>query len=196
MSLSSAADLDSLLNAIELIVLDVDGVLTDGAIIVDDNGIESKHFHVRDGSGISLWRKSGKRIAILSGRRAACVEVRGKELGISPIIQGEPRKLAPFLKLIDSMNLRPSQVCYMGDDLPDLPILRVAGLAACPGDAVEEVRAMAHLVTRAGGGQGAVREVIERLLKHQGLWEAALGATYALNVPPIESVGREDESRK
>jgi 3-deoxy-D-manno-octulosonate 8-phosphate phosphatase (KDO 8-P phosphatase) len=181
LSLSSAADVDELLSAIELIVLDVDGVLTDGAIIVDDNGIESKHFHVRDGSGISLWRKSGKRIAILSGRKASCVEIRGKELGISPIIQGEPRKLAPFLKLLDELKLQPQQVCFMGDDLPDVPVLRVAGLAACPADAVEEVRSVAHIVTKARGGQGAVRELIERLLKRQGLWDGALAKTYALN---------------
>jgi 3-deoxy-D-manno-octulosonate 8-phosphate phosphatase (KDO 8-P phosphatase) len=180
---SSAAEIDELLRAIELIVLDVDGVLTDGAIIVDDNGVESKHFHVRDGSGISLWRKSGKRVAILSGRKAACVDLRGKELGISPILQGEPRKLAPFLKLLDELNLQPRQVCFMGDDLPDVPVLRVAGLAACPADAAAEVRAVAHVVTDARGGQGAVRELIERLLKQQGLWEKTLERTYALSVP-------------
>jgi 3-deoxy-D-manno-octulosonate 8-phosphate phosphatase (KDO 8-P phosphatase) len=180
---SSAAEIDELLRAIELIVLDVDGVLTDGAIIVDDNGVESKHFHVRDGGGISLWRKSGKRVAILSGRKAACVDLRGKELGISPILQGEPRKLAPFLKLLDELNLQPRQVCFMGDDLPDVPVLRVAGLAACPADAAAEVRAVAHVVTDARGGQGAVRELIERLLKQQGLWEKTLERTYALSVP-------------
>lgn len=176
------SEIDALLDPIELIVLDVDGVLTDGAIVVDDNGVELKHFHVRDGSGISLWRKSGKRVAILSGRRAACVEIRAKELGISPVVQGEPRKLAPFLELIGAMGLQPRQVCYMGDDLPDVPILRVAGLAACPSDAVDEVRAVAHVVTAAGGGKGAVREVVERLLKRQGLWEAAVARAYALEV--------------
>lgn len=184
MSSPNETDVELLLAAIELIVLDVDGVLTDGVIAVDDEGTELKHFHVRDGSGISLWRKSGKRVAILSGRRAACVDVRAKELGISPVIQGEPRKLAPFLELIGGMGLQPSQVCFMGDDLPDVPVLRVAGLAACPADAVDEVRDVAHIVTRAAGGKGAVREVIERLLKHQGLWEAAVARVYALEVAP------------
>lgn len=179
---ATTTDVEDLLGAIELIVLDVDGVLSDGVIAVDDNGVETKHFHVRDGSGISLWRKSGKRVAILSGRTAKCVDIRGRELGISPIIQGEPRKLAPFLKLLEEMKLEPHQVCYMGDDLPDVPVLRVAGLAACPSDAVEEVRSVSQIVTRAAGGQGAVREVIERILKRQGLWQEALDRAYAVRV--------------
>ena len=175
-------DVYSLLDAIELLVLDVDGVMTEGLIEIDDNGVETKRFHVRDGSAIALWRKSGKRVAILSGRRAACVDIRAKELGISPVIQGEPRKLAPFLELVTQMNLELHQTCFMGDDIPDVPVLRVAGLAACPGDAVDEVRAVAHIVTRVGGGRGAVREVVERILKHQGLWDAAVARTYALEV--------------
>ena len=156
---------------IELLLVDVDGVLTDGVIAVDDRGVETKHFHVRDGSGIHLWRKAGKRVAILSGRSAAAVEHRAAELGIAPVIQGVPEKGAPFRALIGSLGLDARQVCYVGDDLADLPVLRAVGLAACPCDAAPEVVAIAHLVTRSAGGRGAVREVVEHLLKRQGSWD-------------------------
>jgi 3-deoxy-D-manno-octulosonate 8-phosphate phosphatase (KDO 8-P phosphatase) len=155
---------------IELLLLDVDGVLTDGVIALDDHGVETKHFYVRDGSAIALWRKAGKRAAILSGRAAAVVVRRACELGIAPVIQGRSEKEAPFRQLVQDLQLDPSQVCYMGDDLPDLPVLRQVGLAACPADAVSEVRAASHYVASLPGGRGAVREVVELLLKGQGLW--------------------------
>jgi len=159
---------------IALLLVDVDGVLTDGRIIVDDLGVESKNFHVRDGFAIALWRKAGKRVAILSGRRAKVVELRAAELGISPVIQGEPSKSAPFRALLAELGLEANQVCYMGDDLPDLPVLRAVGLSACPADAVEEVRNVVHIVAKANGGEGAVREVVELILKNQGEWERLL----------------------
>jgi 3-deoxy-D-manno-octulosonate 8-phosphate phosphatase (KDO 8-P phosphatase) len=165
------ADLAARCGRIELLVLDVDGVMTDGVIAIDDRGVETKHFFVRDGSGIHLWRRAGKRAAILSGRSAALVERRAAELGISPVIQGKPEKLEPFRAMLGDLNVASHQVCYIGDDLPDLPVLNVAGLAACPADAVSEVRASAHFVTQTPGGRGAVREVIETILKHQGVWE-------------------------
>jgi 3-deoxy-D-manno-octulosonate 8-phosphate phosphatase (KDO 8-P phosphatase) len=157
---------------IELLVLDVDGVLTDGAIVVDDLGVESKHFHVRDGGGIALWRRSGKRVAIISGRSARCVEIRAAELGISPVIQGAGDKKASILRLLEDLGLKPFQACAMGDDLADLPMLGVAGLAACPSDAAPEVLGAADLVSGPPGGRGAVRDVVEFLLKHQGAWDA------------------------
>ena len=166
------ADLARRCRGIELLVLDVDGVLTDGAIVVDDLGVESKHFHVRDGGGIALWRRSGKRVAILSGRSARCVEIRASELGITPVIQGSSDKKVSILGLLKELGLEPFQACAMGDDLADLPMLGVSGLAACPSDAAPEVIAAAHFVSRQPGGRGAVREVVEVLLKHQGAWDA------------------------
>jgi 3-deoxy-D-manno-octulosonate 8-phosphate phosphatase (KDO 8-P phosphatase) len=159
---------------IELLVLDVDGVLTDGSIILNDLGIESKHFSVRDGSGIALWRKVGKRVAIISGRSAACVDLRANELGIVPVIQGVTDKKPAILTLINDLGLEPWQVCAMGDDVADLRMLGVVGLAACPADAAAEVQALAHFVASKPGGRGAVREVIELILDHQGLWEGLI----------------------
>jgi 3-deoxy-D-manno-octulosonate 8-phosphate phosphatase (KDO 8-P phosphatase) len=158
--------------AIELLVLDVDGVLTDGVIAVDDHGVETKHFHVRDGAGLTAWRRLGKRAAILSGRSARAVEHRAADLSIAPVLQGVERKSGAFRSLLKELGLEPGQACYMGDDLADLGPLRLAGLAACPADAAAEVRDVAHLVTTAPGGRGAVREVIEAILGAQGVWES------------------------
>ena len=166
-----AADLAVRCGSIALLLLDVDGVLTDGVIAIDDLGVETKHFHVRDGFAISLWRKAGKQVAILSGRRAKVVDLRAAELGISHVIQGATSKLEPFRTLLAELQLKPSQVCYVGDDLPDLPVLSEVGLAACPADAANEVQCRAHVVTTAKGGKGAIREVIELLLKNQGEWD-------------------------
>src|SRR5262245_54129370 len=166
----AAADLAGRCAPIELLVVDVDGVLTDGAIVVDDRGVESKHFHVRDGLAYSLWHRAGKRSAILSGRRAEVVERRAAELGIGHVRQGLVEKWSPFRALLAELGLEARQACFVGDDLVDLPVLRAAGLAACPADAVAEVREAAHFVTAAAGGRGAVREVVEVILKAQGLW--------------------------
>lgn len=171
MAIAPPTDLPGRCLAIELLVLDVDGVLTDGAIVVDDRGVESKHFHVKDGGGIALWRRAGKKVAIISGRSAPCVEVRAAELGISPVVQGSSDKKASILGLIRELGLEAGQVCAMGDDLADLPMLSSCGLAACPGDASPEVVESAHLVSQFSGGRGAVREVIEILLKNQGAWD-------------------------
>ncbi len=157
--------------AIELLLVDVDGVLTDGVIAIDDRGVETKHFHVRDGSAFHLWKKAGKRAAILSGRWAPLVDRRAAELGIAPVIQGAPQKGGPFRAMLRDLGLDARQVCYVGDDLADLPVLGAVGLAACPADAAPEVREAVHLVTRARGGRGAIREIVEILLKHQGVWD-------------------------
>jgi 3-deoxy-D-manno-octulosonate 8-phosphate phosphatase (KDO 8-P phosphatase) len=169
-------DLSERLRAIRLLVLDVDGVLTDGVIAIDDRGVETKHFHVRDGSAIALWRQSGRRAAILSGRSAACVDRRAAELGISPVIQGVPSKLEPFLAILEELSVPADQTCYVGDDWADLTVLSLAGLAACPSDAAEEVRETAHVVANSPGGRGAVREVIERILKEQGNYDELIAA--------------------
>ncbi len=119
--------------AISLLLVDVDGVLTDGVIAIDDRGVETKHFHVRDGTGLALWRKLGRPAAILSGRKAEAVVHRAKELGIAPVIQGVSDKGEPFRGLIRDLGHRGAkQVCYVGDDLADLPVLLAAGLARLP----------------------------------------------------------------
>jgi 3-deoxy-D-manno-octulosonate 8-phosphate phosphatase (KDO 8-P phosphatase) len=156
---------------IELLVLDVDGVLTDGVIALDDRGVETKNFHVRDGSAIALWRRAGKRAAILSGRRARAVELRAEELAIEPVMQGVSEKAGAFQAIVAGFGLKPEQACYVGDDIADLSPLALAGLAACPMDAAAEVRRAVHYVAEAGGGRGAVREIVELLLKSQGLWD-------------------------
>jgi len=157
--------------AIEMLVIDVDGVLTDGRIVYTDGGAEIKAFHVRDGSGLVLWQKLGKQVAILSGRKSKAVDVRAQELGIRFVRQGAADKLAAFRQLLVQLGLRAEQAAAIGDDLPDLPVLRAAGLSVAVADACPDVRAIVHHVTVAKGGRGAVREVIELILKHQGRWD-------------------------
>jgi 3-deoxy-D-manno-octulosonate 8-phosphate phosphatase (KDO 8-P phosphatase) len=156
---------------IEVLVLDVDGVLTDGGIVYGSNELELKQFHVRDGSGLKVWQLVGKRAAVITGRRSAIVEVRAAELGIAPVIQGASDKLAAYRQVLAACAVRPDQVGYVGDDLPDLPVLLNCGLAAAVADACPEVKAAAHYVTRTPGGRGAVREVIELVLRCQGQWQ-------------------------
>jgi 3-deoxy-D-manno-octulosonate 8-phosphate phosphatase (KDO 8-P phosphatase) len=156
---------------VEFLLLDVDGVLTDGGIVYADDGAEIKTFHVRDGSGLALWRRAGKRAGIITGRRSRIVEVRAAELGIDPVLQGAADKLAAFRQVLAATGFRPEQVAYVGDDLPDVPVLRHVGLAAAVADACPEARADAHFVTQRPGGRGAVREVIELVLGCQGHWQ-------------------------
>jgi len=161
-------------SAIELLLLDVDGVLTDGGIFYTDAGTEAKRFHVRDGSGLKLWHAAGKRSAIVSGRSSVVVERRAAELGIRPVLQGRDDKLRAFAEVLAETGLRAEQVCAIGDDLPDLPVLRRCGLAVAVADACREVREGAHFVTSAPGGHGAVRDTVEWLLKLRGEWDAVL----------------------
>lgn len=156
---------------IELLLLDVDGVLTDGSIIYHEGRSEIKAFHVRDGSGLNLWRRAGKRAAIISGRRSANVKMRALELGVRPVVQGAADKLPAFEELLRGQEISAERVCAIGDDVPDLPLLRRCGLAVAVADACPEAIADAHYVTRSPGGRGAVREVIERILQAQGIWQ-------------------------
>jgi 3-deoxy-D-manno-octulosonate 8-phosphate phosphatase (KDO 8-P phosphatase) len=165
------SDLPERAAAIELLLLDVDGVLTDGGVIYADDGTELKKFHVRDGSGLKLWHAAGKRSAIVSGRRSAAVDRRAAELGITPVLQGCDDKLAALAQVLSATGLRPEQVCAIGDDLPDLPVLRRCGLAVAVADACPELRHAAHHVTAAAGGRGAVRQAIEWLLRASGRWD-------------------------
>jgi 3-deoxy-D-manno-octulosonate 8-phosphate phosphatase (KDO 8-P phosphatase) len=160
--------------AIELLLLDVDGVLTAGGIHYTDDGVEVKAFHVRDGSGLKLWHLAAKKSAVLSGRTSRAVEVRAAELGVGQVVQGAADKLPAFRQILATAGVRPEQVCAIGDDLPDLPLLRRAGLAVAVADACAEARMAAHYVTTKPGGHGAVREVIELLLRCQGRWQPLL----------------------
>ncbi len=170
MRLETEVELDERCQPIELLVTDVDGVMTDGKIVVDDRGVETKYFHVRDGMAFSLWHKAGKQSAILSGRTAPAVNFRAVDLKITHVLQGHEQKEAPLRTLITQLGLSPRQVCYVGDDLPDLPALLAVGLAACPADAAAEVKDASHLITRAHGGNGMIREIVEIILKSQGKW--------------------------
>jgi 3-deoxy-D-manno-octulosonate 8-phosphate phosphatase (KDO 8-P phosphatase) len=160
--------------SIELLLLDVDGVLTDGAIVYGGNGLELKSFHVRDGSGIKVWRQAGKKAAILSGRSSPAVDVRAKELDIEPVIQGAASKMAGYRQILATSGTIPGRVCVIGDDIPDLPLLYNCGLAVAVADACPDVIANAHYVTRAAGGRGAVREVIEMILGCQKQWQSVV----------------------
>ena len=158
-------------SSIALLLLDVDGVLTDGSIIYAENGTEIKAFHVRDGSGLKLWERAGKKSGIITGRTSALVARRAAELGMAVIVQGAADKLREFRRILAEDKLRPEEVCFVGDDLPDVPVLRKCGLAVAVADACAEVRELAHYVSRCPGGRGAVREVIELILRVQGLWQ-------------------------
>jgi 3-deoxy-D-manno-octulosonate 8-phosphate phosphatase (KDO 8-P phosphatase) len=160
--------------AIEVLILDVDGVLTDGGIVYGNDGNEVKRFHVRDGAGLKLWHRAGKRTGIVTGRTSKLVETRAAELGIDLMIQGADDKLSAFRRLLKRADAVPRNVCYVGDDLPDLPPLCHCGLAVAVADACPEVRESAHYITRAAGGRGAVREIIEVLLRRQGAWQGAV----------------------
>jgi len=172
--LESAKSLADRCRAVELLVLDVDGVLTDGSIIYSDAGQELKKFHVRDGSGLKLWHSLGKRTAIVTGRSSRVVDVRAAELMIGLVTQGAADKLAAYRKVLRDAQLSVEQVCCVGDDMPDLPLLHHCGLAVAVADACSEAKADAHYVTRAAGGRGAVRETIELILGCQGQWQKAI----------------------
>jgi 3-deoxy-D-manno-octulosonate 8-phosphate phosphatase (KDO 8-P phosphatase) len=154
--------------AIELLVLDVDGVLTDGGIVLADDRTEVKHFHVRDGLGLVRWRQAGKRAAILSGRASLVTPIRAAELGVSPVLQTRGPKAPAFADLLAGLGLEPRQVAFMGDDEPDVPVLERCGLALTVADASPGAVRAAHYVTLAPGGRGAVREAVELILRCQG----------------------------
>jgi 3-deoxy-D-manno-octulosonate 8-phosphate phosphatase (KDO 8-P phosphatase) len=168
--------------AIELLVLDVDGVLADGRILLDADGRELKRFHVLDGAGIKYFQRVGKRVAILSGRSSPAVEARAAELGIPDVIQNAKDKRPAYESLLGRLGLTDAQVAVMGDDLTDLPVMRRCGLPIAPANAVEAVRQAAAYVTAARGGEGAVREAVEYILKRAGLWERIL-ARYRQEAP-------------
>jgi 3-deoxy-D-manno-octulosonate 8-phosphate phosphatase (KDO 8-P phosphatase) len=156
---------------IRLLLLDVDGVLTDGSVVLTGDGQEIKSFYVRDGTAIVLARREGIEVGLLSGRTSEVTTRRATELGISLVIQGEIDKRAAFGRILAMTGLEAAAVAYMGDDLLDLPVLREAGLSAAPADAAPEVLAAADWTSTRPGGRGAVRELVELLLRARGRWE-------------------------
>ena len=163
--------LTDLCRRVELILSDVDGVLTDGGIWYDNQGVELKGFHIRDGLGIKLWQRAGFRFGLLTARTSHIVKLRAQELSIDLVRQGFENKLPAALEILRELRLSPEQACYIGDDLTDLPVIRHVGLGVAVADAATEVRSAAAYITKAAGGQGAVRETIELVLKGKGRWE-------------------------
>jgi 3-deoxy-D-manno-octulosonate 8-phosphate phosphatase (KDO 8-P phosphatase) len=156
---------------VKLLLLDCDGVLTDGRVTLVEGGDELKSFHTRDGHGIVLLHRAGLVTGIVSGRASGVVERRARELGIRHVRQGVRDKVAVFGALLVETGVAAVEVCYVGDDVVDVPLMRRAGFAVAVADATAETRAAAHYVTRLPGGFGAVREVCELILKAQGRWD-------------------------
>ncbi len=156
---------------VRLFLVDVDGVLTDGGILYDGNGVEAKRFHVRDGHGIKMMRRAGVEVGILTGRTSEAVRIRAEELGVTRVRQGVKDKLAAWREILAETGLRPEETAFVGDDIVDVPLLRHVGFAAAVADAEEYVRSEADYVSSRKGGDGAVREIIEFVLKSAGVWE-------------------------
>jgi 3-deoxy-D-manno-octulosonate 8-phosphate phosphatase (KDO 8-P phosphatase) len=165
-----ASSLRKRLQNIKLLLLDLDGVLTDGGIYIDGRGDEVKRFDVRDGHGVRLVQRGGIRVGIISGRSAASARRRARELGIALFFQGVSDKLAIYEKIKRVTRLKDAEIAYVGDEMVDLPILRRVGFAVGVSDGWSELGRYIHYRTGAAGGRGAVREVIELLLKSQGKW--------------------------
>jgi len=161
---------------IRLLVLDVDGVLTDGRILIDDSGRQMRCFHIQDGLGIRLWKAAGRQAAILTSKRSEAIVARARMLGIELLEQGAEDKLPGFQRLLSAAGVSNQETAYIGDDLLDAAVMRQVGYPIAVADAVDEVKALARHVTDRPGGAGAVREAIEHLLKRDGQWQAALRA--------------------
>lgn len=159
---------------VKLLILDVDGVLTDGSIQIDDHGVETKRFSSLDGLGLRLWQALGLKVAIITGRHGMAVRHRAEELGILHLIQGRMDKKAALGELLADLNILPENAAMVGDDLPDLPVMRIVGYPIAVASAVMEVQQAAMFVTIRPGGHGAVREAVEHLLRAKGRWEEAV----------------------
>jgi len=159
---------------LRLLALDVDGVLTDGGIIIHDDGAESKQFHVHDGAWLRIWRRQGLQTALITGRRCPAARHRAADLEIDFFYDHAPEKLPAFEKLLADSNLTARQIAYVGDDVFDLPILRRAGFSAAPADAAPEIKQIVDFVTTRPGGRGAVAELIRHLLRQLNLYDQAL----------------------
>jgi 3-deoxy-D-manno-octulosonate 8-phosphate phosphatase (KDO 8-P phosphatase) len=170
--------------ALRLVVSDVDGVLTDGTILLLPGGQEAKAFHTRDGLAVVLAHRAGLKIALLSGRSSEAVSRRARELGIGIVRQGVSDKGAAFAEILAAEGLRPQEAAYIGDDVNDLPAMLQAGLSAAPADAAFEVRAQAYMVTEARGGHGSFREFVEAILRARGRWDSLMETIGTAAMPP------------
>ena len=164
-------ELKSRIRKIRLLILDVDGVLTDGRIIIDDAGQESKHFDVKDGHGLKLIMRYGIDVVLLTGRSSAVVTHRAADLGIREVYQGILNKIDFFIQFIEKRGINPEEVAYIGDDVVDIPILKRVGFSIAVQDAADEVKEKVDHITGKPGGRGAVRETCDLILKVQGKWE-------------------------
>ena len=173
-----SAELKERIKKIRLVVMDVDGILTDGTIWLGPNGTEFKPFNVLDGAGIKYLHRAGLMTALITGRRSPVVDARAAELGIADVFQGAKVKMEAFEVLLKRRSVSPEEVCYIGDDLPDLPVMRAAGFSASTPDSRPENIEAADYVTETAGGRGAVRELAELILKVQEKWETDIMARY------------------
>ena len=182
---------------IKLVLFDVDGVLTDGRVLLHADGSESKQFDIKDGTGIVLAQRAGVTVGFLSARMSAATHQRAAQLGVSLVHQGVASKIETYGQIVDELLLDDEQVAYMGDDIVDLPVLARVGLAAAPADASPDVRSRVHWVSQAGGGRGAARELIELILRAQNRWESVVAEYAQLDTPERRargSSGREGAS--
>lgn len=155
---------------IKLLLMDCDGVLTDGRLWLTEDGDEQKSFNTHDGLGLTLLHRAGLKSGIITGRSSKAVARRAAELGVAFVRQGDSNKIAVFEEVLRTAGVGDNEVAFIGDDLPDIPVMQRSELAVAVADAVEQTRAIAHYVTKAKGGRGAVREVVELILKSQGRW--------------------------
>lgn len=155
---------------IKAFILDVDGVLTDGTVLVTETGEQHRRFNIKDGYALQLAVKRGYYVAVLSGGRSKGIELRLKGLGISEVHLGLDSKVETYHNVLKSFCCSKEQVLYIGDDIPDLQVIKLAGLAVCPADAVEEIKSICDYISPKKGGEGCVRDVIEKVLKIQGNW--------------------------
>lgn len=179
------ASLAAKLKKIKLIALDVDGVLTDGGIILSSDGAEMKKFDVKDGSGISLARHVGLKFAIISGRYSKVIAMRARELKIGAVYQDVIEKMKAYRNMKKKFGLNDTEICFVGDEIIDLPVFEKCGFSAAPADAVDEVREAADYVCKKNGGRGCVREVINMILKTQGLWKTAVNRYLRYEKPVV-----------
>lgn len=166
-------DLLDRVKKIRLVVLDIDGVMTDGHIIYSIYGDELKFFDVQDGFGITLLHRAGIKSVIITAKKSRIVKLRARDMNVAKAYQGYTDKLKAFKKILVRFRVNPEEVCFIGDDLIDLPVLKRVGLAVAVPNAVEEVKAHAHFITSKAGGHGGVRELCDLILKSQGKWDLA-----------------------
>jgi 3-deoxy-D-manno-octulosonate 8-phosphate phosphatase (KDO 8-P phosphatase) len=159
---------------IKMLVMDVDGVMTDGTVIINSDGSEGKNFSIVDGHGVKLWHRAGFQTAIISGRPSGATTVRAEQLSIGHMVQGAKKKLPAFDSLLEELSLDYSEVAFVGDDLLDLPLVRRAAFGVAVANAVDELKEVADYTTTKPGGSGAVREVIEYILKQNGKWQGLM----------------------